>query len=131
MEPTNNPVVICEDDYNKLADLLNLKNGNTNAEKNTLAYEIARAIVVKNDAFPVNTIRLNSKVIVTDTQTGKDVSFTVVMPEDANAKDMKISILTPMAAAIIGFREGDEVSWKMPAGTKHLKVKNVSQPVEG
>lgn len=123
MKTDTNPVILCEEDYNKLSHLLNLQAAAT--DEMTLAYEVSRAIVVKNNAFPHNTIRIGSHVTVMDAATNKEKSFRIVMPGEADVKAQKVSVLSPMAAAIIGFREGEAVTWKMPAGLKHLKIISV------
>ncbi len=124
MNNDRNPVVLCEEDFSKLKQIVNM-HGTAEANEMTLAYEVGRAIVVKDDAFPPNTVRIGSKVKVEDVQTAKSHEFMIVMPEDADIKEKKVSVLTPMAAAIIGFREGEEAVWKMPAGLKQLKVLEV------
>lgn len=124
MNNENNPVVLCEEDYNLLKQMVTVS-GDKATDKMSLAHEVSRAIIVKNDAFPPNTIRLGSKVMIEDIDTGKTHAFTIVMPGKAVLNEKKISVLTPMAAAIIGFREGDEVEWQMPSGLKKLKVKEV------
>lgn len=121
MSTSNNPVVLCEEDYKKLSEIVIIDKKGTESD-NTLAYELSRAIVVKNADFPANTIKINSKVRIMDVDTNKEREFQIVMPRDADIQSKKISILTPMAAAIIGFKTGDEVNWKMPAGFKKLKV---------
>ncbi len=127
MEQTKNPVVLCQEDFKKLSYLLNLKPGDK-TDENTLAYEVQRAIIVKDSAFPANTIRLNSAVTVMDMETRKELEFVICLPNYADARSKKISVLTPMGAAIIGFRIGDEVEWRMPAGMKRLKILDVRQP---
>jgi regulator of nucleoside diphosphate kinase len=62
--------------------------------------------------------------------TNKITGLTIVMPPHADIKQKKISILTPMAAALIGFRKGDEVEWKMPSGLKKYKILEVKDPVQ-
>jgi regulator of nucleoside diphosphate kinase len=119
-----NPVVLCEEDYKFLKKLVDMNPGNSGQEM-SLSYEVNRAIVVKDNAFPPNTIRINSRVRVLDLDSGKESEFIIVMPHQADIQQMKISILTPMGAAVIGFRPGDELSWQMPAGLKHFKVLDV------
>jgi regulator of nucleoside diphosphate kinase len=121
----NTPVVLCEEDYNRLSKILEGRTLKPNDEM-TLAHEIKRAIVVRNEAFPANTIRINSFVKVKDLETNREKEFQIVMPSDANIRDRKISIFSPMAAALIGFRLGDEVTWEMPSGLKKLKIIEVA-----
>lgn len=125
MNNDKNPVVLCEEDFNKLKQIVTIS-GTKEAEEMSLAHEIGRAIIVKDNAFPPNTIRLGSTVKVEDVETSKSHEFMIVMPEEADLKAKKVSVLTPMAAAVIGYREGDETVWKMPNGLKQLKVLEVT-----
>ncbi len=129
MKAEKTPVLLCEEDYRLLKQLVGISLVNDMEEEMTLAYELSRAIVVKDNALPLHTIRLNSKVRVEDTATKKATDLTIVMPPHADIKQKKISILTPMAAALIGFKKGDEVEWKMPSGLKKYKVLDVTNPV--
>ncbi len=117
------PVILCEEDYNLLKQFAGTKTDDIS--EMSLAYELNRAVVVDNEALPVGTIRLNSLVSVKEVNSGKVTDFRIVMPIDADIKQKKISILAPLGAALIGFREGDEVEWKMPAGVKRFTVLNV------
>ncbi|HRN56245.1 MAG TPA: GreA/GreB family elongation factor [Agriterribacter sp.] len=130
MKAEKTPVLLCEEDYRLLKQLVGISLVNDMEEEMTLAYELSRAIVVKDNALPLHTIRLNSKVRVEDTTTKKVTDLTIVMPPHADIKQKKISILTPMAAALIGFKKGDEVEWKMPSGLKKYKILEVSSPVQ-
>ncbi|MDB5203330.1 MAG: transcription elongation factor GreAB [Ferruginibacter sp.] len=118
-----NPVVISESDYQLLktyTDRMPQQDGEM-----TLAQELKRAIVVKQAALPPNTIAINSAVTIMDLDSGRLREFVLVMPEHANFKEGRVSILTPMGAALIGFRKGEELSWKVPLGIKRFKVTEV------
>ena len=91
----------------------------------SLAHELKRAVVVKKESFPKDGVRLNSKVSILDLDTQKVLEFTIVLSEYADIKQNKISVLTPMGAALIGFRKSDEVRWKVPAGLKRFRILNV------
>ena len=99
-----NPVVLCEEDFSKLKQLVSVPAAK--ADEMSLAYEIGRAIIVKNESFPPNTIRIGSKVCIEDAETKKLHEFTIVLPSAADIKRKFISVLSPMATAIIGFRQG-------------------------
>lgn len=130
MNKEKNPVLLCEEDFRLLKQLVGISLVNDAQEEMTLAYELSRAIVVKDNEFPAQTIRLNSKVQIEDTATRKVTELTIVMPPHADIKQRKISILTPMAAALIGFKKGDEVEWRMPSGLKKYKILEVLDPVQ-
>ena len=118
-----NPVVVREDDYSLLKPYVERMPDKSN--KMSLAYELGRAVIVKKDAFPAHAVRINSRVAVLDLDTDRVLEFTLVMPEYADMRSNKVSILTPMGAALIGFRKAEEVEWKVPAGLKRFRILEV------
>lgn len=118
-----NPVIITEEDYRLLMPFIDRMPDKN--EMMSLAYELKRAIVVKKEAFPKHCIKLGSKVSVLDLHTQKTFEFTIVMPEDADIKRNRISVLTPMGAALIGFRKSEEIQWRVPAGLKRFRILDV------
>ena len=118
-----NPVFITQEDYNLLKPYID-KLPDRNDEM-SLAHELKRAVVVKKESFPKDGVRLNSKVSILDLDTQKVLEFTIVLSEYADIKQNKISVLTPMGAALIGFRKSDEVRWKVPAGLKRFRILDV------
>jgi len=119
----SNPVVITEEDYELLKPFFSKTDGSKN--EMSLSAELSRAVIVKNDAFPPHGIRVNSRIHIKDLDNGKVMEFTIVMPQYADMKSQKVSILSPMAAALIGFRKGETVKWKVPAGLKTFEIVDV------
>jgi regulator of nucleoside diphosphate kinase len=118
-----NPVIITEEDYKLLKPYVDkLPDRN---EEMSLAHELKRAVIVTKEAFPKHCIKLNSRVSILDLDTQKVLEFTIVMPEHADIKQNKISVITPMGAALIGFRKSEEVRWKVPAGLKRFRILDV------
>jgi regulator of nucleoside diphosphate kinase len=124
MENQKNPVIISEEDYNLIKPYIGTKS--PDSKEMSLAYELSRAKIVKNDAVPAGTIKLNSLVKVLDQDTQNLMEFTIVLPRYADIKAKKISIITPMGAALIGFKKGDEVEWEVPAGLKKFLIQDVT-----
>jgi regulator of nucleoside diphosphate kinase len=119
MKNQQNPVVITEDDYNLLKPL-------ARRYHKELAQELQRAIIVRKDAFPENTVAINSVVTVEDAETQRTSSFRIVLPSMADIKQRCISVLSPMGTALLGFRKGEEVQWQMPGGLKTIRIIEVS-----
>jgi len=124
MKDQKNPVVMTEEDYNLLKPYISRLPDKGNDM--SLASELHRAVIVKKEAFPPHTVRLNSKVSVLDLETQKVMAFTIVMPKHADIRQHKVSILTPMGTALIGFRKEEEVQWQVPAGLKRFRILDVS-----
>jgi regulator of nucleoside diphosphate kinase len=119
-----NPVIISASDHHVIRKLIG--SSTATSDEMTLVYELNRAIVVsKEEEVPVGTVRLDSTVSVLDLDTNKEKTFTIVIPSRADIKSGLVSILSPIGAALIGFRKGQVVVWHMPGGLKQLRITEV------
>ena len=91
-----------------------------------LQAEIERAIVVEPDAMPPDVISMGSRVCVRDLVTGASSKYTLVFPEEANVAARRLSVLAPIGTALLGYRQGDEIVWKMPGGVRRLRIESVT-----
>lgn len=79
---------------------------------------VARANVVPGNKIPANVVTMNSVVRVAD-ESGAVHEWTLVYPEEANLASAKLSVLSPMGAALLGQRAGKSVKYTAPNGAKH------------
>lgn len=122
------PITICKQDHDLILQYLRSgrwlqPSDQPYAEK--LEAELKRADFVDKASLPKDVVRLNSSVKVLDISSGRMMEIVLVTPENASLKDRKISILSPVGAALIGFRCGDTVTWKVPAGEKTFRIDEV------
>lgn len=92
--------------------------------------EMERARVVADPKLPTDVVRMGSRV---QYRTDKDEELEVVLvfPVAANISEGKISVLTPVGAALIGLRTGQSITWEARDGRKHaLTVLAVHQQNE-
>lgn len=90
-----------------------------------LEQEIARAEVIPPRQAPADLVTMNSKIRLTDLDSGEAMEYTLVFPHEADYQEGRISILAPLGTALLGFRVGDVVEWRMPAGTRRLRIDEV------
>jgi regulator of nucleoside diphosphate kinase len=90
-----------------------------------LEEELERAVVVPSKDVPPDVITMNSELQVKDVDTGNKLIFRLVFPRDADFERGKVSILAPIGMALIGYRTGDTVNWKVPSGIRRLKIEEV------
>ena len=90
-----------------------------------LRREIERARIVAEETIQGNIITMNSKFRVRLLDSGEVRLYTLVFPEDADFAQGKISVLSPLGIALIGYQEGDEVEWVAPAGPRKLTVEKI------
>lgn len=93
--------------------------------KDRLQKELKSAVIVREDALPHDTVRMDSEVEIKEI--GKNESFTIqiVMPAEANILKKRVSVFSPIAIAILGYRTNSKVQWEMPNGVKTFEILNV------
>lgn len=94
-------------------------------EMGQLQRELDTAKKVADETIGADVIRLNSYFEVMDVATGKTLKLSLVMPKIADLNQQKISILSPLGVALIGFSEGMVVEWLLPGGLKQLQILKV------
>lgn len=90
-----------------------------------LENELDNGVVVDSREVPQDVITMNSKVLLRDINTQKEMICSLVFPDDSNADQGKISILAPIGTALLGYKVGDIIGWKVPAGLTKLKVEEI------
>jgi regulator of nucleoside diphosphate kinase len=97
----------------------------TNAEAEKLMQELDSAQIVEPEAIPSNVVTMNSIVRLSFLNNNKQVQFQIVYPDQANFKENKISIFSPIATALIGYKVGDEIEWIVPAGLTNIRIDEI------
>ena len=96
----------------------------------TLFSELERARVVGDGSLPPETVRMGSTVTYSS-DAGETRTVTLVFPGDADIAEGRVSILTPVGAALIGLSEGQSIGWTARDGREHaLTVTAVTAPAE-
>ena len=94
-----------------------------------LAREIDRAEIVPADRSMRNVVTMQSEVTFGDDVSGDERTVTLVYPDAADVGAGKISILTPVGAALIGLSAGQTIEFQTPAGGwRSLTVTRVLNP---
>lgn len=86
--------------------------------------EFAR--VVDTSRLDKGKVGLLSRVEMLNLSNQAKMTYTIVSPHEANMREGKISIKSPIAQALLGKRVGDEVSVNVPAGTIRLKIEGLA-----
>ena len=94
-------------------------------EASTLANELLSAKIVEPEKIPGNIVTMNSIVKVSFLNTKKTLQIQIVYPENANFRENRISILSPVATALIGYKVSDEIEWIVPSGLTRLRIDEI------
>ena len=72
-----------------------------------------------------DSVRLLTKVQLTNLDNNKEITYTIVSPHEADLHAMKISIKSPIAQALLGKKVGDIVEVHVPIGVQKLRIDNI------
>ncbi len=126
------PIIISEADENRLTALATtaMLTGRSHEAARVLLAEMERAEVVSNHAVPADAVRMHSLAeFAVDGGTPRRVQL--VFPGEANIDQNKISILTPIGAALIGLSRGQSMLLNGQDGRPHrLTVLTVAPALE-
>lgn len=128
MKKNKNTLILIKEDFEIIISYLKGRfNRNLFDRKNAeeLETELKKATVVSKEDFPTDVIRLNSRVKVKQEKNNKVMELILVIPEQADIKEKKISVLAPIGTALIGFRQGEKVQWKVPKGETTFTIMEV------
>ncbi len=122
------PITIRQTDSERLAQLAEAAAETSPVTAEFLAGEIERAKVVP-DAVPLaGVVGMESEVIFRDDVTGLQKQVTLVYPKSADIEAGRVSVLTPIGAALIGLSAGQAISFATPSGElRSLTVMEVRQ----
>lgn len=117
-------IYITKNDYEKLKKLLNDKIPQDEYDR-ILSAELERAEIVGSQKIPSDVITMNSQVEFIDLTSNNELTYWLVFPADADIRQNKISILSPIGCALLGYKIDDLINLTTPAGQKILKVKKI------
>ncbi|MBQ9357008.1 MAG: transcription elongation factor GreA [Prevotella sp.] len=86
---------------------------------------LEHARVIDKSKLDNDRIGLLSKVEMTNLTTNARMTYTIASPHEANLREGKISIKSPIAEALLGRKAGDVVSVMVPAGLMKLRIESV------
>ena len=95
------------------------------SEAESLMKELDSAKIVDPEKIPSNVVTMNSIVKISFMNDNKHLEFQIVYPDQANLKERKISIFSPIATALIGYKVNDEIEWLVPAGLTRIKINEI------
>jgi regulator of nucleoside diphosphate kinase len=116
-------VYITQFDKDRLMKLLDKKKPHDDFDK-ALLVELDRGKLVSPKDVPPDVITMNSEIRFQD-EHGGDWEYWLVFPEDADLTKKKISILSPIGCALLGYGVGDKITLHTPQGRKDLTVQEV------
>ena len=88
---------------------------------------LAHARVIDMSKLGADSVQLLSKVTITNLANNNKMTYTIASPHEADLREGKISIKSPIAQALLNKRVGDTVEVRVPAGMLKLRIESISQ----
>ncbi len=93
---------------------------------NELKMTIGLAKIVDVSRLSTDAVQIMSKVEMTNLTTNKKMTYTIVSESEADLKEGKISIHTPIAQGLLNKKVGDVVDIKVPRGVLRLRIEKIT-----
>ncbi len=92
-----------------------------------LEYMFSRARIIDENDMPAGEARLLSKVRLLELKSKEEEEYFLVNPEEADFDNGKLSIKSPIGAALLGKKEGETIEVKVPSGVLLYKVLSITR----
>lgn len=93
---------------------------------NQLKLIISEAKIIDTSKLDNSSVQILSKVEMKNVKTGMKMTYTIVSESEANLKEGKISVNTPIAQGLLGKKVGDVAEITIPQGKISLEIINIS-----
>jgi regulator of nucleoside diphosphate kinase len=120
-------IYITDDDCQRLRRLITGRRGANSLDHeylDTLEQELDRAEVVGPEDLPRDVVTMNSEARLQDLDSGLIQRYKLVFPTQFRS-DNSVSVLAPIGTAMLGYRVGDVIEWRVPKGMRRLKILEV------
>lgn len=94
---------------------------------NKLEETLSRARLIENEDLPDDKVYIGATVELVDVKKERELTYTLVAPEEADFDQGKISTVSPIGRGLLGKQEGEEVEIEVPAGTLHYRIVRISR----
>lgn len=101
------------------------RQGLNEAKIRDLEAKVALAEIIDPTKLSGDTVKFGATLTLTNLDTGEEVRYQIVGADEANIDEGRLSISAPLARALIGKTAGDEVTVKLPAGTRKYEIGDV------
>ncbi|MCM1300293.1 MAG: transcription elongation factor GreA [Alistipes senegalensis] len=87
---------------------------------------LSNARIIDESKIDKSKVQILSKVTLLNRNTNKQMAYTIVAEHEANLREGKLAIGTPIAKALLGHKKGDVVEVEVPAGTVHFEIVDIN-----
>lgn len=89
---------------------------------NELQYKLSNADIIDTADLPTDRVVFGCTVVLENGDTGEEVTYQLVGPDESDIKEGRISLASPLGKAILGKELGDEVTINAPGGKRQYEI---------
>ena len=90
-----------------------------------LGFKLANADVINPDNLPKDRAVFGTKVLLENIDTGEEVEYQLVGPDESDIGNGRISVSSPLGRAILGKKPGDELTLEVPGGKRIYELVDI------
>ncbi len=90
-----------------------------------LSEKINNAQIVDPNTVPKDRVNFGCTVVLYDIDNDEEIKYMIVGEDESDPSKGKISINSPIAKALLGKEEGDEIEVQVPAGTRRFEIEEI------
>jgi len=87
-----------------------------------LGFKLANSDIINPDNLPKDRAVFGHRVLLENIDTGEDVEYQLVGPDESNIENGRISVSSPLGKALIGRKPGDELTLEVPGGKRMYEL---------
>ena len=99
-----------------------MSNGSTNSRRFSAGLDSSRTRNIPDDK-----VYIGATVELLDLEKNRELTYTLVSPEEADFEQGKISTVSPIGKGLLGHQEGEEVEIQVPVGRLYYKIVSISR----
>jgi transcription elongation factor GreA len=89
---------------------------------NELGYKLAHADIIDTNRLPRDRVVFASTVVLENIDTGENVEYQLVGPDESNVEKGRLSVTSPLGRAVVGKKPGDEIVLDAPGGKRYYEL---------
>jgi len=89
---------------------------------NELEYKLANVDIIDPDSISKDKAVFGATVVLENIDTGEEVEYQLVGPEESSINEGRISVTSPLGSAILGKTLGDEIAIQAPGGKRNYEL---------
>lgn len=125
-----NRIIVTVNDHQRLTDLLEFASPKTPELTQRLQHKLSAARMLKQEDIDGNVVTMNSRVKLKDLTSKRETEVTITYPQDAAPRERRVSVFSEIGLALLGRKEMEVVSWRVPNGTGLFEITKVTYQPE-